>query len=319
MFSKLMAARVKPVLFLLSVAVVVTISARPASAIQSNLIGLGLLHEREPYPIDQQCQPGAAESACWLTAETARLRNDKAAAKQGYTYLIGRNQRQSLVFYRLGQLYWQADKEQIAIEFWQDEMVREMFVTLCQESARDSNLADRLLTDCQLAVRVYPESPHAWYGLALAHERADRIPEAITAYEAALKLSSEPEIRWVRRAASLYLRFDNRPDDVVILLLPYADQIPPDPNVHQLLGRAYFTLEAYDLSAYHLFIAITNRPQSLAAEHVWYADALYALGRLNEAESHYRQALELDEPGNHMYQRAMRAIQRIHQESQESE
>ena len=142
---------------------------------------------------------------------------------------------------------------------------------------REAHFRQQLLTD--------PDSPDAYIGLAGALVDAGRPEEG-------LSLLSQAGDRWLRRGSY----------DEAEAVLTMASEIRSDSaSLLARLGRAQ-TLNRNHQSAAKTLARAIELGQSDSEVFAYYGTALWEIGRLEEAESRYRQSLELQRSPLGVYQ-----------------
>ena len=151
--------------------------------------------------------------------------------------------------------------------------------------------------DFEKAITINPANAEARLGAASAYEGGGRIPQAEQCFEEYLKLRpSDNAVRF--HLAQLYFR-ENKPDGA-LAQLQHIEQAQADfPGLDSALGDAYAQAGKFDQAAAYYRKALQGRAAgpALADLHRALAAALVKDGKMADAESEFRQALQLD-PNN---------------------
>lgn len=140
-------------------------------------------------------------------------------------------------------------------------------------------------------VRAEPENPRAQDSLGTALLEADRVDEAIVAYQNALRL--EPNNADATNNLGTALEKKNDLDGAIAQYQRALQLDPAHAKAHFNLGNAYSTLRRADDAIAEFQRAIQLDP-TYAKAHVNLGNILLHLRRVDEAAQHYQEALRLD-------------------------
>jgi tetratricopeptide (TPR) repeat protein len=149
----------------------------------------------------------------------------------------------------------------------------------------------RALAAFQKAAEIDPKLPQARLGMALAFEGLQRLPEAVTQFEA--YLATKPDDLETRfHTVRVYLRQGKNEQALDSLQTIYRAN-PKQAGVAAALGDVFALLKRYTESERYYREAVATSPQA-ADLHRAFGQVLVHLEKFSEAEGEFRTCLRLD-------------------------
>jgi superkiller protein 3 len=169
---------------------------------------------------------------------------------------------------------------------------------------------DRALNVLQAAAHLAPRDAQVVFQLGRAYLDLDRFPEAVSAWERAIKL--DPKLAEAyNHLGYLHAERGQKLDQAVRWLQRALQLDPTNGNYYDSLGWAYYQQQKYSAAlreiqrAIEFFHSRNEQIDPVVFEHLGYI--YQKLGRLQEAESAWQQVLTQD-PNNAAVQKALRGL-----------
>ena len=143
----------------------------------------------------------------------------------------------------------------------------------------------------QNAIAAEPHLPEAHLNLGNILQQTNRLPEAEAAYRCALRV--EPTLATGHRNLSSILLWQNRHAEALQHALKAAQHDPVDGETHNALGAIFKATQQIDKAEACFRLALETDREN-AAYHTNLAGALVDAGKLNQAQYHYQQAIQLN-------------------------
>ena len=141
------------------------------------------------------------------------------------------------------------------------------------------------------AIAAATHLPEAHLNLGNILQRTNRLPEAEAAYRRALRL--DPTMATGHRNLSSILLWQNRHAEALQHALKAAQHDPVDGETHNALGAIFKATQQIDKAEACFRLALETDREN-AAYHTNLAGALVDAGKLNQAQYHYQQAIQLN-------------------------
>ncbi|HEY4903524.1 MAG TPA: tetratricopeptide repeat protein [Candidatus Sulfotelmatobacter sp.] len=166
----------------------------------------------------------------------------------------------------------------------------------------------RLLEESLAAhdVKNDPSNFEAHYNLAAMLQARGQLDDAVSEYEAALRL--RPDDAVANNAMGAALLANGRPQQAIAFLAAAVEARPDYFDAHYNLGNALAQLANFEGALRQFRLAIQEQPKDANAE-ANLGSALAELGRFGEAKSHFERALKID-PNHSLARENLEEIQR---------
>ncbi|MGB1745565.1 MAG: tetratricopeptide repeat protein, partial [Limisphaerales bacterium] len=143
----------------------------------------------------------------------------------------------------------------------------------------------------QNAIAAEPHLPEAHLNLGNILQQTNRLPEAEAAYRCALRV--EPTLATGHRNLSSILLWQNRHAEALQHALKAAQHDPVDGETHNALGAIFKATQQIEKAEACFRLALETDREN-PAYHTNLAGALVDAGKLNQAQYHYQQAIQLN-------------------------
>ena len=143
----------------------------------------------------------------------------------------------------------------------------------------------------QNAIAAEPHLPEPHLNLGNILQQTNRLPEAEAAYRCALRV--EPTLATGHRNLSSILLWQNRHAEALQHALKAAQHDQVDGETHNALGAIFKATQQIDKAEACFRLALETDREN-AAYHTNLAGALVDAGKLNQAQYHYQQAIQLN-------------------------
>lgn len=174
------------------------------------------------------------------------------------------------------------------------------------KSLVDDKQTDAAQLMLQHAVEIAPDSAEAHYDLGLLLLNGSDYENAVRQFGRAVQIAPDVAQYSMRMAESLILWKHH--GTALEFLKAVRDRFGTLPDYRYKLGLTYYSLHQYPLAIAE-FDQIAQEQPALDSNHFFLANSYAATGRLEEAETHYRRAIEL-QPRNASYYTALAQVLR---------
>jgi len=197
---------------------------------------------------------------------------------------------QVLWLFFAGNAYAQCQQPQVAIQRWQRAGAAPFWLKQCEADWSHTEI-EAVVQHCDLARQIDPQLAPAYDYLGRAYFRLRRYPQAVEAYEAALRLG-EAQGRIYLRTALAYEQVNDLASAENYLLKTLARE-PEYAGAYFVLARVYFQQKRYGEAEARLTDAIHFDP-TLPVFYVLLGDVYCLTQRPTDALTTYQRAASLD-------------------------
>ncbi|MBI4292812.1 MAG: tetratricopeptide repeat protein [Betaproteobacteria bacterium] len=248
-------------------------------------------------------QDGPGVAAALEQAITAHEAGRLEEAQRCYEAILRRDPRNASALHLLGLIAHQRGDQTAALKYINRAIAIDSGVALFYFNLGNVLVAleefEPAAAAFSRALQLGPERFDAWFNLGKAEAQRSRGREAIVAFRHAFELDKSSEAARHELARALIAQADQPPGDMLgydegIALLADHWQFAPDPLASRLaLAHALESRDRWSEAAEH-YTSIIEARRDTAPAHWGLGNCYNRLGRMDEAVSCYRAALELD-------------------------